>query len=388
MGRARPLPREQSQQHRRGGDVGRDAVGIAGARGGRAQPVRGLLDLLEAHGGGVRRYRGRARLKERSADRRVDRGGEGRPPGIGTVDAIALGVQIDQVGVELPQRLVVQVHPLGLAGPEIDQHDVDVFGQPVGDLLALGRLQVHGDALLALHDLDGGHLGDLERVAEVVPIGRLQLDDASAELRQDRSAKGRRVEEAQLHDRDAIQRLSRDGRLCRRLLGGRRRAAQGFGRVLAQVGRWNERRVGMPQEAHHRPELAAPADAWVLDLPHMAVMQHLRVVHSLFGRTEDFGADVGARAEDRLPLGHSLGPHSLQQQVPKADRVLVGLDPRRVGEAGLLIDVLKVERLEEGRPQMRSALGELEPTPVLGHGDEQAEDEIENRRRPVALVWL
>src|SRR5262249_10910577 len=74
---------------------------------------------------------------------------ESRPRGPGPIDAPRPGVAVDDLRVEAAGRLVIHAEALGDTGTHVVVDDVDAADQPVGDLPALGRLEVGDDVELA-----------------------------------------------------------------------------------------------------------------------------------------------------------------------------------------------------------------------------------------------
>ena len=135
-----------------------------------------------------------------------DRRRVGGTVAVGPVDAVARRVEIDEVGVHLQARAVVDTESRRDAGAERLQHRIRVPEQVVDDRAALGGGDVDGHALLPLQDLHAAELGERQDPADRVAVELLHLDHPRTQLGEDRRAERRRVVRAELDDRDARQR--------------------------------------------------------------------------------------------------------------------------------------------------------------------------------------
>jgi hypothetical protein len=115
-------------------------------------------------------------------------------------------VDIDEFRIDRRERLVVDPQPLRDPRTEAEHEDVGAGDQLVHDRAALWRLHVDRKALLALHHLGRSRVA-AERVTHGVAVATLELDDARAERRREGHPERHRVEEAELHDRHARQRV-------------------------------------------------------------------------------------------------------------------------------------------------------------------------------------
>jgi len=129
--------------------------------------------------------------------------------------AVAGERAIDEARVDRPHALVVDAEPLRHGRPEVVHHHVGALDEAAKHAEPARPLQVEADALLvAVDPEEGAALARQGRgiVAEVVPFGRLDLDDARAEVTQQRAAVGSGHVAAQVEHRDAAQRpMARTG---------------------------------------------------------------------------------------------------------------------------------------------------------------------------------
>ena len=98
------------------------------------------------------------------------------------VGAVAVGRDIDEIGVDGREIVVADAKLLGDAHAVVVNPDVGLGGQFLGDFLPLGALEIEGDALLAGVALGGAEA--VEHGAERIARERLDLDDAGAEIGQ------------------------------------------------------------------------------------------------------------------------------------------------------------------------------------------------------------
>ena len=138
---------------------------------------------------------------ELEAARRLCELVEPGPGGTRPVVAPHRRVAVDDRGVELPGRLVVDPEPLGHAGTHVVVDDVDLADQPVRDLATLGRLEVDDDVELPA-------LASVERLGDrthLIALGRLELVDGRAEVAQQHRPERAGEEVAEVEDLDALQ---------------------------------------------------------------------------------------------------------------------------------------------------------------------------------------
>ncbi len=217
----------------------------------------------------------------------ADRRGERRPVTARTIDAVAGGIEIDEVGVDRQQvggRVAV---PFGHAGAERLQHDVGPTDQLQDDAAAGLRGHVDGHALLALQDLGPPGLGEGDDVAHRVAVELFDLDHPGAEIGEDGGAERGGVEGSELDDghprerrglRAAGDRPSRRrGARCRlRVL----RGPDGVAVLVDRAGRSPELGRGR-RHLHQRAGLQHGPDRRVLNHHRRAVVHHLGVVEEL-----------------------------------------------------------------------------------------------------------
>src|SRR5439155_24186441 len=98
------------------------------------------------------------------ADARCER----RPVAVRWSRAVAGGVEVDEVRVDLPQGVGVEPMPLGDAGAVALEHDIGSGGEAMDDVESLGRGRIDADAVLALHDLGAGGFGEADHHADRV----------------------------------------------------------------------------------------------------------------------------------------------------------------------------------------------------------------------------
>ena len=93
------------------------------------------------------------------------------------------GAAVDDLGVDLLERLVVDAQLLRRLRPHVHEHDVGRAHEIVRDCDTGGGLGIEGDVLLAAVDLHG-HVGGQPHVL----CRRIDLDDLRTELRQELAA--------------------------------------------------------------------------------------------------------------------------------------------------------------------------------------------------------
>ena len=197
-----------------------------------------------------------------------------------------------------------------------------------------------------------------ERLPDRIAGRVLELDDTRAP-----SAAAHRhgirhgVEVAELHDRDARQAHAR----------ARRRLRSVATRVSAPTalpqsrGRTNgDRRRA--RESRDRADLAHRADARVLDLDHLAVGDHLRMVERLFARAAQLERNVVFREELSLELGIGLGPEPLRHDVLPLLRLVGGAEERCVREAVIVERPLQIHGPEQRLGLVRLLRRQARPT--------------------------
>src|SRR5262249_47569847 len=154
-------------------------------------------------------------------------GGPGEPRGgwvgagavfVGAGLAVAGGGDVEEPRVERGRRLVAEPEPLHDAGPEVLDEDVGARDQLPGDGLAVGVLEVDGQAPLVpvgRHEEDADPVL-VEVAARPVPLPecparRLDLDDVGAEVGEERVARGAEQELGEAEEADALEGRQRRG---------------------------------------------------------------------------------------------------------------------------------------------------------------------------------
>jgi hypothetical protein len=115
---------------------------------------------------------------------------------------------VDQARIDHLHPVVIDAEPRRDGRPEVVDQHVRPLGQPPQYLEPVGILQVEADAVLVAVDAEERAALVRERrrvVAQVVPLGGLDLDDVSAEVGQQRAAVGPRHVAAQIEDGDSAQ---------------------------------------------------------------------------------------------------------------------------------------------------------------------------------------
>ncbi|MNS90590.1 hypothetical protein D3C72_1246460 [compost metagenome] len=168
----------QRRQHGDGGVLASHQVGD------------GHAGLLRAAAGQVVALAGQAHEAAHALDDEVIARARGVRAGLAEAGDRA----VDQVGLDLPERLIVQAVLPELADLVVLQHHVALRGQVAHDLLALGRADVAGDrALVAVGGQVVGGLGGVAAVFVLEPgrapgagivagAGALDLDHIGAEI--------------------------------------------------------------------------------------------------------------------------------------------------------------------------------------------------------------
>src|SRR5262249_54834866 len=138
------------------------------------------------------------------------------PGRLGAALAEARDRAVDEPWVLLPERLEAEAQSLHGARPEILQHDVGPGDEPVENGLALRRLQVQREALLAAvhrHEVRGLAARERWPAARVVALaGLLDLEDLGAHVAQRHRAEWPREHAGEVDDADAGERRPDDGR--------------------------------------------------------------------------------------------------------------------------------------------------------------------------------
>ena len=266
---------------------------------------------------------------------------------------------VDDPRVELSRLLVADADAVGDAGPEVVQHDVGPREQPVDDLLALVRLQVDGEALLPARRLEVQHPAG--HVAAVVALRRLDLDHARSEVGEQARAERRRVVRREVHHRHAVERRRRRRPRGRDLAGRPRMVGQRAARI--ERGRGARLDRGQLRHAHERADLLL-----AVDLDHVAVVPHLRVLEGLLDAVERLDRDVALLVEDRLPLGPRPGADALEHGLPDALAVGRVLERRQVDVARIRVEVRQPEGVHLRHEEVRHGVRELQPHAVLRDG--------------------
>jgi hypothetical protein len=108
----------------------------------------------------------------------------GRPVHIRAIVAEAGDGAVDDAWAQLADTLVTDAQALGHAGAEVLQEHVGGGDEAIEDVQGAGRLQVEGEAALAVvvaNELGRVAAGGAERIAQ---LGRLDLDDVGAQVGQ------------------------------------------------------------------------------------------------------------------------------------------------------------------------------------------------------------
>ncbi len=214
-----------------------------------------------------------------------------------------------------------------------------------------------------------------------IAVELLDLDDAGAEVGEQRGAERCREECPELDHGDAGERWLR-GRVRGRLLGrGGIHISAVRTRPEDDVVVLTERRGGVGQDRrrrrhlHDRARLQHRSDRGVVDHDRPAVMHHRRVVEQFAAVAEDLGPHVGFGVELDEPLVVGLRPHGQERALPERDakvgvvragRVL----PRRMGE-----QLVEARDAGEGLPEPIGGLRELHEPAIGRLGDHQPEEQ-------------
>ena len=323
----------------------------------------GLLRQLVGREPRIRRRQpARAELGERLPAQRAGRRVVGGLARAGTRRAVGRAVEIDEPRVDLTQRRVIDAQALRNARPVVVQEHVRAARERVHDLARLGSLEIERETFLALHRLEPGDA--VLHLAEGLSAERLDLDDARAELGQQRRRERRRHPGGELEHEQICERTPRrSGRGG--VHGARRRSRRPRGRLRAGRARRGAPRPGRRRrETHERAELAQAPELRIDALAHVAVVDQLRVIHRLERRPEALDRDVGIRVEDAHPLRVGLLAHAREHQCAQRAHVLRIAQRRREAEARVLPDRVEPEVADEGPELRRRELRELEPDAV------------------------
>ena len=244
----------------------------------------------------------------------------------------------------------------------------------VDDRKALRVGDVDAEALLALHHLDARTFGERHHVADRVALERLDVDDAGAEVGEQRRAERCGEQPRELEHRHPVERQL----AVRHGFGVHKgRAAAGFGRQngLRRRG-WRSRLgVGVAVGVDEQAGLADRAVVGVEDLEHVAVVHELRMVEDLGPRAEQLRVDVGVGREDRLPLGEGLRVRPLLHRRPQLASLVGVVEQGDALPLGVVEKMGEVEGAHQCEEQPRRDLRELHPPAVGGHRDHEQEGE-------------
>ena len=260
----------------------------------------------------------------------------------------------------------------GDAGAERLQHRVGASHELVDDLASFVGRDVDGDALFPLQHLDRADFGEREDVPDRIAVELFDLDDARAEVGEQRGSVGRGVVGAELEHGDPRQRRDALRRGCARTrarTGGRcgnlgRRLLTNRRGVLVETRRRAVELRGGRVHAHEWPGLEHLAEHGIVHGDDALVLDELRVVQELGAVAEQVGPHVGMLVEDLEPLVVGLRLHAGEGRLPERDPDRGILGVRRVVELGLGEHGVEPGDLEEGLPQPFARLRELHPPPV------------------------
>ena len=231
-----------------------------------ARDVRGEDAVRHHHGahlvGGSagQRLRGRAGLAARHHDSRARLAEkiERRIAALGALGTVTRRRRVDEHLVVLLECPVIEAQPIGDALAEVLHEDVGLRDELVDDLFRPVLLQIEGDALLvAIRRLEVGvgHVRDVQTrhdedtAAGIAADALFDLDHFGAEVGEHLGAVGASNGQAEVEDRDALERTTRQGRAS---LGIPRRAAALL-RLLRERFRFTAHFVGVLTGSRRRP---------------------------------------------------------------------------------------------------------------------------------------
>ena len=185
---------------------------------GREQPGDDVADSDADLGGSAAIDVGVARDRHEPADRldhEVVAGPIGRRPG----GPVAADREMDELGVDGVERLVIEAEPREPAGPEVLDEHVGVLERPAQDRPAVVRAQVEAERALVAVDREeigrgpsaGGRIPHPRRspAAGRITLGRLDLDDVGTEVGEDHRAVRAGEDGREVDDADPAERAGR-----------------------------------------------------------------------------------------------------------------------------------------------------------------------------------
>ncbi len=143
----------------------------------------------------------------------------GRQFSVGTVGGKAVGADIDDVRLDLADRLVAQPQALDGLRPERMDESIGAFDHFQESRARRRVLEVEAErALVAIHiEIGRAHAGRLARLADMahrVALRRLDLDDVGALVGQQHGAVGPEDDVGEVDDPDAFERAGHCPVLC------------------------------------------------------------------------------------------------------------------------------------------------------------------------------
>ena len=312
LARPEATTRVEAEEGGGGDDDGGVGVGVELVRAG--EFAGHLAQLGDGRAGGGHAL---PHLHEGAAQARAGDGVGGGAVGAGTEAPVAVHVDVDELGADRLERLVANAEPLGDAGTVVVDEDVGLAGKGLDDLLALGTLQVEGDALLAAVAAGSPDGGDAH-AAEGIAADGLDLDDARAEVGEDGGPEGGGDDRGELEDGDAAEGRGGGGGSGG---DGRARAGalreDGF-RVLARLGAGFAGGAGGGGEAGEGAELAHGSEGGVLALDDVPVENEVGVVEGVLGALEGGGGHAAVFDESLHPLIGGVLEGALEHAITQA----------------------------------------------------------------------